>query len=123
VTFPGYDSLFTVRDPLGTRAYRATLDGDLPTEGHPTALLRGEASSNRLVATRQMGSRTPGDVMWTSWGNVLLLSERVVQKLREADISGWSTLPAVVEGAEGPLPYRFLVVTGRCGPLDFTRSS
>lgn len=70
-----------------------------------------------------MGSRTPGDVVWTSWGNVLLFSERVAQKLQDAEISGWSTLPAVVEGADGSQPYRFLVVTGRCGPLDFSRSS
>lgn len=129
VEFPGFDSLFAFSDPLATRPLRGSFSGDL-TIGrgkripHPTSLLRGEEmASDVLVASRHSGGRTPGDVVWTASGNVVLLSERLTQILQVASVSGWSSLPATVEAPEGPVPYGFLVVTGRCGPLDRGRSS
>jgi hypothetical protein len=128
VPFPGFDSLFAIRDPLATWPFRATLGGRLPVDPrdgseNPIDLLRGEATTDLLIATHVMGDQTPGDVVWTTWGSILLLSDRVVGMLRVAGLSGWTTLPARIEGAADSRLYAFLVVRGRCGPLDWARSS
>jgi uncharacterized protein YjbI with pentapeptide repeats len=73
---------------------------------------------------RVYGSR-PYDLICTGHGNCLLLvSKRVIRVLRESGFTGWETYPVAVPGRWG-LRLRGiagLAITGRCGPIDETKS-
>jgi hypothetical protein len=119
-TFPGFDNLFRIEDPLGTRAFRGA-----PDFGPWLALTRGEVQpSGEFMVRWGMGSAKPGDVIWTSAVFPLLVSSRVLAVLEENQISGWSTYPAkvTVRYAEVCSEYFGLSVMGRCGTRDLSRS-
>ena len=54
----------------------------------------------------------------------MLISERVVQILRDHEFTGWDVCPvALWDKAGAPLPtYYYLQVLGRCGPRDPSKS-
>jgi hypothetical protein len=56
----------------------------------------------------------------TTWAALMLVSQRFVVALDEAEITGWMSYPVEVTGSRGePLPgYHGFAVTGRCGRID-----
>ena len=96
-----------------------------PDEIDDVALLRGEIRPRSpLVFEYFKGASgsTAYDFVSTSLVSLRLISDRVVSVLR--DFSGWSTFPVEIYGKKGErIPgYHGLVVTGRCGPIDDSRS-
>jgi hypothetical protein len=71
-----------------------------------------------------MGSKKPGDIIWTTFATSLLVSERVVTLLRDAGFTGWRTYAVDLVGYDGaPIPgYHGLAIHGRCGPIDDSKS-
>ena len=71
-----------------------------------------------------MGGKKPGQFVFTSYVSVMMLGADMVSSLQEAGISGWSTFPVELFGNRGePFgTYHGLVVHGRCGALDKSRS-
>jgi hypothetical protein len=71
-----------------------------------------------------MGGAEPRDIVWTGYAVPMLMSERVVQVLRDGGFTGWDVIPVELRGKRGErLPtYYFLTVHGRCGPIDKSRS-
>jgi hypothetical protein len=122
-TFPGFDNLFRVRDPLLDRPFRGVIRESLALY---FSLLRGEVTlSSPLRVSWAMGSGTPGDLIWTTSGAGLILSEIAVGLLKAAGCTGWRTFPAQVFGKDGREyeGYYGLSVLGRCGPIDYSRSA
>lgn len=117
--FPGFSDLFYLHDPLGRGAFRAELelDADLAV-----AAMRGEIPLPVVRARRIMGSDHPDDVVHTTSVGPVLLSERTVDVLRANDVSGWEVTPCLWQDDAARAQYFFLIVRGRCGPLDETRS-
>ena len=96
-----------------------------PEEIDDVAILRGEIRPPKPLVFEYMkgaSGSTPRDFVSTSLVSPRLISDRVVSVLR--DFSGWSTFPVEVYGKKGErIPgYHGLVVTGRCGPIDDSRS-
>ena len=54
----------------------------------------------------------------------MIVHSRVVDLLRENNLTGWRTYPVWVTDKKGKLrrDYSGLVITGRCGHVDLTRS-
>ena len=50
-----------------------------------------------------------------------LISERVFNMLMENNITGWKGIPAVIYKHED-LKYYLLTITGRCGPIDKSKT-
>jgi len=119
--FPGFDRLYVASDPLADRPFRAKLEGDFDDA---CLLVRGEQRAETLSASRAMGERVPGDVVWTTWAIPLLLAQPAVDACRAANFSGWTTLPVALKDGHGDdRSFHLLVVTGRCGPIDYARSA
>ncbi len=132
---PGYCHLFKMRDPLATRPWRLTVSEDprwktMMEEGERgefsrwlMRLRRGEAEADpplRLVPA--MGGH-PTDVMWSTVVTVVVVSQRVVDLLKEDGLTGWATYAVDVRDKKGqavPGYYGF-AVTGRAGSRDLRR--
>ena len=98
-------SLDDIEDDVALYEGRVTLQAPLAFE-----FMKGASGS------------TPYDFVSTSLPPLKLVSERVVAVLR--DFTGWATYPVEVYGKKGELVagYHGLAVTGRCGPIDDSRS-
>lgn len=78
-----------------------------------------EKVSEPIEFVRDEG-RKPHDLIGTSYGRPLLVSERFLDVLREHGFTGWTTFPIRVfldRGSELE-GYHGFAVTGRCGPID-----
>jgi hypothetical protein len=63
-----------------------------------------------------------GPMLWTGEPSVMLISQQLVSELVANGFSGWQTFPVRLSGREmGPRAYSAFAVTGRCGPLDYTK--
>jgi hypothetical protein len=66
---------------------------------------------------------TAHDLIGTTFTSLLLVSDKTIGVL--SGFSGWTTYPVEVYGKRGELipGYHGLAVTGRCGPIDYTKST
>jgi hypothetical protein len=117
--FPGFEQIYWLHDPLANRPFRAEIELE-----RPYLATRDEVRPDAPVDAKwAMGSSVPGDVVWTTSANSVLLSDRAVDLLRAGRFTGWSTYPVHLKGRarEKLPPYHGLAVHGRCGPLDPSR--
>jgi hypothetical protein len=90
----------------------------------PFSLLRAEALPHEpLVCHRFLGSQ-PKDIVGMGYAILHLISDRMKGMLEEQAFTGWVTYPVEVYGKNGERidGYNGLAITGRCGPIDDTRS-
>jgi hypothetical protein len=89
----------------------------------PIGLLKGHVPAQRLAFKRHSGKQVT-DLLATTYAVLFLVSERFRRLLRDSSVTGWATLPVMVEGlaATAPPHHELFLVTGRCGPLDNSRS-
>ena len=80
--------------------------------------------SHPITVEWAMGGSQPGDVIWTTMAVVVIVSDKVVQLLRSHGFTGWSLYDVTVRDKQGQqVPgYSGLAITGRCGPIDYTRT-
>lgn len=119
--FPGFAALYTLTEPGVDRYFRARLE--LGQDGRQVT--RGEVIPDQPVHARWvMGGQKPVDLVWTDSAIPLLVSDSVSQLLRENTFTGWSLYDVSLHtktGEEVP-SYAGLVVNGRCGPIDNSKS-
>jgi hypothetical protein len=119
-SFPGFDRLFELHDPVAHRPYRGRFDSARAFE-----LSRAEEDVRAPVRVDwAMGSAVPGDLIWTTSGHVLIISSRVHRLFDKAGITGWKPFPLELfdKGREPQPGYVGLAVVGRCGRIDLDRS-
>ncbi len=104
-------------------AFRAREVGDI-LGGNDIALTSGSWTPPTILRFRQYEGKMLPDVVGTQRANVKFVSERVVAALRAVSASGWGTYPVRLEAEDGTevTGYSGLVVSGRCGAIDNTRS-
>jgi hypothetical protein len=123
--FPGFDHLYVVYAGGSRQAFRTEFE--LPAGMEVWDVQHGRVvPTGPLVARWVMGGKKPRDVIVSTWGSTIkILSERVVQMLKDRGFTGWSTFPIDVYGPDGAYVARYhgLAVHGRCGPLDKTRTT
>lgn len=117
--FPGFDSMYSLNDPGSPRPFVADVEVQR-TEA--LEIVRAEKRPHLVEARWTMGTRIPGDVIWTTLAALVILSERVLAVLE--GFTGWSSYPVRLLGKEGEeiAGYRGLAVHGRCGPIDTSKS-
>ena len=118
--FPGFENVYDLGDPLG-REFRGKISLSVPDA---RAATRADLRPGRVQVHWAMGRRTPGDLIRTTSGAPLLVSDRVVELLKAGGYSGWSTYPVEVFGKDRlRIPgYHGLAVHGRCGAIEDDRS-
>lgn len=121
--FHGFDVVYKLSESGSSRYFRATLELTVDEDGFQVT--RGEVVPSQPVRARWiMGGREPVDVIWTGDVAPVLISDRLQGILRERGFSGWSTYAVELHGKSGEVipGYSGLVVHGRCGPIDETKS-
>jgi hypothetical protein len=91
------------------------------------SIVKGEISSDEPIRFEPSSGSTgsmPMDQITTELVKPRLFSNRVFDCLRSNGFTGWSTFPVSVTNRDGleVLGYAGLVVTGRCGPIDHSKS-
>jgi hypothetical protein len=122
MAFPGFENFFELHDPVANRPFR----GAFGAHGLAVALSRAETPVTQPVHIGwAMGSAAPSPVIWTTSAGPLILHESVLDLLAHERVSGWSTYPVEVYAKSGePVPgFAGLAITGRCGPVDLSRSA
>ena len=119
--FPGFDKIFSIYSSGSTREFIADIElGNADS----TNVLRGIETLKQAQARWAMGGKKPGQFIFTRYVSVMMLGTDLLSSLQEAGISGWSTYPVELFGKQGePLgTYHGLIVHGRCGAMDDSRS-
>jgi hypothetical protein len=119
--FPGFQHVYHVRDPATNRPMRGEFESPLDT----CAITRGEQVPPRSIRIRwAMGGAIPSDFIWTTSAHALVVHSRVRDLLQHHALKGWHTYSVHVSDKQGRLhrDYVGLVVTGRCSPVDLSRS-
>jgi hypothetical protein len=119
--FPGFDSLYEMgcHSWHGFRAHLSLIPND------PDAALRGETQELSVTGVWTMGRGVPSDIAFSKHASLYLLSERVVDQLHGKQLTGWRAIKCDLRNKDGtspPVPYYLLVVTGRCGPILYSKS-
>ena len=119
-TFPGFEALYQLQDPLLDEPFRGHFN--LPFAVIQSIMVGEQIPNEPVPVFRAMG----GDLWEVIWGDqigAVAVAERVVDLLEEQGFSGWATYPVAVSDEEGQLipGYFGLSVTGRCGPIDYHR--
>lgn len=118
-SFPGFESVFKLSDPVANPPFRGKLLFEKPFR-----LLRAELSPPEPVRVEHAMGGKPQDLIWTTWAAVFLISDRVRELLEGAHVTGWKTYPVEVTDRQGAIipGYHGFAATGRCGPIDPSRS-
>jgi hypothetical protein len=92
-----------------------------------TALLLGRWRPAEPVVLRQSSDRGPDSLGWGGSPALWIVSPAFCAALAETDCTGWNTAPAVILGEDNDSvvtsDHGLLVVQGRCGPIDYERST
>ena len=90
----------------------------------PYTLMKGEALPSEPIVFEYSCGGKPRDVIGTEFAVLELFSDRVIDILRNEGFTGWTTYPVEVYGKKGERieGYHGFAVTGRCGPIDNSRS-
>lgn len=120
--FPGFSSAYYLTSTGSNRPFHADVE---MTREQAFGLTRAEMTLPEPVPARWfMGSKKPGDIIWTTFSVSLMVSDRVVDLLRDVGFTGWRTYAVDLVGHDGaPIPgYHGLAIHGRCGPIDDSKS-
>lgn len=89
-----------------------------------SALVKGDVRVLSPLRFQWSAGESACDQVTTELVRVRLLSDRVFECFARHRFLGWSSFPVAITAKDGRdmLGYRGLVVTGRCGPIDDSRS-
>jgi hypothetical protein len=92
--------------------------------GNSEAILKGGEQPLGELEFRAMKGSRPADVMGTTLLSLRLVSQRFADLLLDNRFTGWHTHPVNLYDKKGNSieGYQCLVVTGRAGPIDRSRS-
>jgi hypothetical protein len=123
--FPGFDRVYEFSDPLERRPLRVQYNAELVEESQLWG--RGEALPTEPVQFRpaeDVSGRQLRDVIWTTGFFPVLVRERLIHLFVSEGFTGWDTYDVeLVDHAGCPVDgYHGLVISGRCGPIDYSES-
>jgi len=110
-------------DDASYRAFGAEPDDDAKLDAR--GLFQGLWAPSEPIAWRHyMGGASPKDLVPTGYGDLFLVSDRVVAVLRQHGFSGWTTYLVTLYGKkkEPVAGYHGFSITGRCGLPDESRT-
>lgn len=116
-----FGSVFSLGPSLERNALHVEPIGPLPDR---ESLLHGEIVPETPLEFRADSGSRPLDLVGTTTHTLRLVSARFVHELHKLGARGWQTFPVRIvdkRGAEIP-NYSGLAVTGRAGPLDYSKT-
>lgn len=121
MSFPGFNSIYTLSDPLINPPFRGTVE---TTSYKARALVRGEVNPKTPIVMRYQMGGVSKDFIWTTNVGVMMVNRKVVDLLKANGFKGWDTYPVEVHGKndETIKGYYGIAITGRCGPIDNSKS-
>ncbi len=113
---------FFVLENKGSRGEAICMPGNVPSPGFNESLILRNTNlpDKQIIYTPCLGKKFFDFNMVTAAIN--LISERVYVLLKENNITGWKGIPAVIHKHED-LKYYLLTITGRCGPIDKSKTT
>lgn len=119
-----YNTFYEISDPLGNRSYRGSIN---EYEFANAEISRGEEAISEIVTVHhEMGGAEPMDTVWTTNAHPLIVRETIINDFIAHKITGWKTYEVKVLTKKKALSsnkYYGLIITGRCGFLDYSRGS
>ncbi|MCM3630572.1 hypothetical protein M3194_24880 [Paenibacillus glycanilyticus] len=117
---PDYEKLYECSDVYSTRPFKAGIEADFE---YSCALLRGDIKPSETIEVRHMrGTHTPALAIHTGFS--LLLHDSIIEAFIQNQITGWETFRIALYGKNDEIipNYSGVSITGRCNPLDYSRS-
>lgn len=108
------------------QAHVANVSEDRKTLDYQWRLLMGDSvANNSPVVFKQEQGYKLYDVLDTGWPSLYLISDKIKIFLEENELTGWAIFPVKLydkkqHEVEG---YNGLSITGRCGPVDYSKSA
>lgn len=119
-----YLKIFQFRDALLNKPFRGVI---LNYDFAGPEVSRGEKKVIDTVSVKHaMGGKIQYDVVWTTNAFPLIVSERVINLFESNSISGWKSYEVEIYSKKNELidqKYFGLIITGRCGYQDYSKSS
>ena len=119
-----YDKIYLIGETHSNRPFRGEIDNFDLAEPE---ISRGEKEVSEIVPVKHsMGGKTLYDIIWTTNAFPLVVSERVVELFKSNGITGWKTYNVEIRSKQNELidqKYFGLIITGRCGYRDYSKSS
>ena len=87
-------------------------------------LIKGDYRHIELpVIFKQSTGKNFHDMLDTGWPSLYLISDKMENVLEQNNLTGWKTFPVQVIDKKGSevKGYQGLSITGRCGPVDYTK--
>ncbi|WP_139062115.1 hypothetical protein [Ochrovirga pacifica] len=88
---------------------------------------RGEKENLEVIPVKHsMGGKSLYDIIWTTNAFPLIVSERTIELFKSNGISGWKTYNVEIYSKKNEFikqKYYGLIITGRCGYRDYSKSS
>lgn len=120
--FPGFDRLFFLDWPTSMSRFHGKLIG---TGGlRDFEITRGATVPNKMYASWAGGRSTPECSVHLLAVTTVLFDSRLFSAFEQYEVTGWLAHPIRLIGKMGQeiLGYSLLVVTGRCGNVQYSRS-
>ena len=119
-----YGKIFWIREFQSNRPFRGVIENyDLAEP----AISRGETKLDEIVHVKHsMGGTVLYNVIWTTNSFPMIVSKRVIDLFSSYSITGWKTYNVEIYSKKKELidvDYYGLIITGRCGYRDYSKSS
>lgn len=114
---------YWLTDPFDNKSMRGSLVA--VTENEIDDLVTGRLKPRSPIVVREAMPGEPRDIIWTTNLFPIVLHKRLTRLFEEHALTGWDTYPVQVLRSSGAVinDYVGLQITGRCGPIDDTKSS
>jgi hypothetical protein len=117
------NNFFKLRSTLSSKTFQAQTDNTFDDHNN---LIYGIYDSIRFpVVFRECYGKKLEDLLDTGWPSLYLISEKAIGILEKNKLTGWKTFNIKVFDKNGNEVngYHGLSITGRCGEVDFNKST
>ena len=116
-----FDHMHLLKNDFRHGALHVRLAADI---ADPYAVARGEQRPSATLTFKRSSGTNAEDLIGTELPPLRLVSSRTINLLRRERASGWDSYPVRIlgKGGEALNGYELLVVTGRSGPIDNSKS-
>ncbi|WP_228238082.1 hypothetical protein [Allomuricauda sp. M10] len=119
-----YDKTYMIREAFSNRPFRGVVENyDL---AEPEISRGDKLMAETIPVKHSMGGNILYDIIWTTNAFPLIVSERVIELFKANGITGWNTYNVEIRSKKNELidqKYFGLIITGRCGYRDYSKSS
>jgi len=113
---------------FGSKLLRSTFHSspiDIPYNGHIELITGNYKNIKFPVIFKQNSGKNLLDILDTGHANLFLISEKLKSVLMENELTGWKTYPIKLFDKKNStiLGYHGFSITGRCGPINYEKST